>query len=187
MENITYIYDKKFSYFTGQCNSWKSLDIAHDLVVKEYQNWGDAYTIQFDIKITNLPNNLVTNLPQGWLSIFHISASDNAVSYGDRIPAIFLSKNKKLYFYSAVSGNLLHEQNFDIQLDRMYQIVVQQFKEGEKYWFEIIIDGVSKGKTENTQPETFSKVKFYAGNPWFEPFSSEFGSISNILISKSRF
>ena len=108
MENITYIYDKKFSYFTGQCNSWKSLDIAHDLVVKEYQNWGDAYTIQFDIKITNLPNNLVTNLPQGWLSIFHISASDNAVLYGDRIPAIFLSKNKRLYFYSAVSGDLLH-------------------------------------------------------------------------------
>ena len=182
-----YIYDRFFSYFTGPCNSWKSLDIAHDLVVKEYQNWGDVYTIQFDIKITNLPNNLVTNLPKGWLSIFHISANNNAVSYGDRIPAIFLSKNKKLYFYSAVSGDLLHEQNFDIQLDQMYQIVVQQFKEGEKYWFEIIIDGVSKGKTENKQPETFSKVEFYAGNPWFEPFSSEFGSISNILISKSRF
>ena len=183
MENIIHLYVKCFSYFTGPCNSWESLDITHDLMVKEYQNWGHVYTIQLDIKITYLPSTLVTNLPPDWLSVFQILERDNKAGI-DRKPAIFVNYNlKKLYFYYTVSG--VKELTVDIQLNKLYQIVIQQFKEGKKYWFEIIIDGVSKVKIENTQPKIFSNVKFYAGNPWYEPFSSEFGSISNIIISKS--
>ena len=114
----------KFAYFTGSCNSWESLDITHDLLVKEYQNWGAAYTIQFDIKIANFPSKLETNLPKGLLSVFHITANGDGALAGDRIPAIFLNQDQKLYFFSAVSGDL-NQHQVSISGDLMESLDIQ--------------------------------------------------------------
>ena len=145
-------------------------------MVQEYQNWGEIFKIEFDIKVTKLPS--------GWVNVFHVTANGENSQYGDRIPSFFVNPDGKLYFMSAISGDRNHIETFDFELEKMYQIVIQQFKESEIYWYEIVIDGESKVKIVNTQQRSFSNVKFYASDPWFDPFSSEFGCIGNITISK---
>ena len=148
-------------------------------MVQEYQNWGEQFKIEFDIKITKRPNNLQ------WINVIHFTANGDHHAYGDRIPAVFICWDGKVYFFSAISGNHNHEETFDYELEQMYHIVIQQYKGlNDDYWFEIVIDGDSKVKIQNTQQQSFSNVKFYASDPWFDPFSSEFGCIGNVTISK---
>ena len=62
-------------------------------------------------------------------------------------------------------------------------MTIQQFKDSNgKYFYEIVIDGESKFKIENTQAQSFSDVKLYAGDPWYSPFYPYLGSFCNIKI-----
>ena len=150
-------------------------------MVQEYKNWGEIFKIEFDIKVTKLPTE--AGIKQ-WVNVFHFTINGDNSQYGDRIPSLFINKNGKFYFFTAISGNKNHEEKFDFELEKLHKIVIQQFQESEKYWYEIIMDGESKVKIENKQQQSFSSVKFYASDPWFEPFSSEFGCIGKITISK---
>ena len=163
---------------TDSPNSWESLNITRDMMVKEYQNWGEVFKIEFDIKVTKLPT---TEQP---INVFHITANGNYHQHGDRIPAIWIYRNGDFHISSSINGDLDHWNRFAFDLEKMYQIIIQQFKESDKYWYEIIIDSESKYKTENTQLRSFPNVKFYASDPWYEPFSSDFGCVGNITISK---
>ena len=145
-------------------------------MVQEYKNWGEIFKIEFDIKVTKLPTS--------WMNVFHITINGNEGQYGDRIPSLFINKDGKFSSFTAISGSKNHEEKFDFELEKLHKIVIQQFQESEKYWYEIIMDGESKVKIENKQQQSFSSVKFYASDPWYEPFSSEFGCIGNIKISK---
>ena len=146
-------------------------------MVQEYKNWGEIFKIEFDIKVTKLST-------KEWMNVFHFTINENLNQYGDRIPTLFINKDGKFYSFTAISGDLSHVVKFDFELEKLHKVIIQQFKESEKYWYEIIMDGESKVKIENKQPQSFSSVKFYASNPWYEPFSSEFGCIGNIKISK---
>ena len=144
-------------------------------MVQEYENWGEIFKIEFDIRITKHSSAL--------LNVIHFTANDNGAANGDRIPAVWVL-GEKLLFFSAISGDHNHQEKLDYELGQMHNIIIAQYKELNKYWFQIIIDGESKVKIQNTQPQSFSRVKLYASDPWFDPFSSEFGCIGNIKISK---
>ena len=138
-----------------------------------FQNWGDLFKIEFSIKVTKLPTTT-------WANVFHFTAHGNHLRYGDRIPALWINKGGFFYVCSAVSGNNNYCKNVNFVLGKEYQVTIQQLKESGKYWYEIIIDNVSKLKIENSQAKRFSSVKMYASDPWHNSFPSDLGSISNI-------
>ena len=146
-------------------------------MVKEFQNWGDVFKVEFAITVTKIPSVAYQN-------VFHFTTSGDYNVYGDRIPALWIANNlnkPEFFIASAVSGNRDLFKRFDIELGKQYQITIKQFK-ASGTWYEIIIDGESKYKIENTQPQSFSSVKLYASDPWYNPFSSTFGSICDIKI-----
>ena len=159
------------------------LDVVKDKVVQEIQNWGKVYTVEFEITIINSG--------EGWINVFHITAgnADNS-NYGDRIPAMFIKKysnSEAGYFHiaSSINGNKDVDWEYEYELGKRYKITIKQFKDKNyKYWYEIVIDGESKFKIENTVPESFSNVKLYASDPWYSAFSSARGSICNFKIQR---
>ena len=147
--------------------------------IKIMTSSGEKFKIEFDIKVTKLPSD--------WMNVFHVTANGDKSQYGDRIPAVFVYSDGKLYIHSAVDGNTMYEYTFEVELGKLYHIIIQHYKGlyGFGYWYEIIIDGEQKVKIENTQHwQSFSNVKFYASDQWYDPFSSEFGCIGKITISK---
>ena len=143
------------------------MNITRSNLIKEYQYWGDVYTIEFDLTVTAIP-------PTSSKSIFRFTEGTEV----DRIPALFLTSKGEIMFANSKLG----PYNFGIEVGKTYQMTIQHYKECDKYWYEILIDGISKFKIENKSPESFSNVKFFAGDPWHEPFSSEYGSICNVRI-----
>ena len=74
-------------------------------------------------------------------------------------------------------------KNFNFAQGKIYQVVIkQQLEAFGRYWYEIVINGVSILKVENKMVERFSRVKLYASDPWYDPFSKKLGSISHIQI-----
>ena len=138
-----------------------------------YQNWGDWFKLEFSIKVTKIPTSV-------WTNVFHFTANGNINKYGDRIPALWINKGGFFTICSVVSGNKNYCKKLNFVLGKQYQVTIQQLKESGKYWYEIIIDHVSKLKIENSQAKRFSSVKMYASDPWHNSFPSDLGSISNI-------
>ena len=158
-----------YVFMVGVCISDGSCwDITKNKLVKVYQNWGDVFKIEFGITVTK----------RGYANVFHFSADDNyrGPNYS-RIPAVWIWSARFLF----VNSNHVHY--FPILLGKQYQIIIQQFKDSYgKYWYEIVIDRKSKFKIENTKAKSFSNVKLYASDPWYIPFSSDWGSICDIKI-----
>ena len=66
----------------------------------------------------------------------------------------------------------------------MYHVTIlqQKNKEDGKHWYEILIDGESKLKIENIAPRSYTNVKLYASDSFFDPFITNIGSICNVNI-----
>ena len=165
-----------FILFAAPCNTWERLDITQGLVVKEYKNWGEVYTIQFDIKVKHVPNTL--------LNVFQfIVNNDVSGTYGP-IPGLWITEDENFLICSAINGNKDFCESYCFELGKNYQITIQQFKDVEKFWYQILIDGKTKLMINITQPESFPIVNFYASDQWNETFALDFGSISNVRIGK---
>ena len=142
---------------------------------KTYENWGDEYSIEFDIVIRKKPTTTI--------SVFHFTATDNnCCNDGDRIPAFWLTSHTFLFRASIGDNYNYRHSSFNFVLEKSYHITIKQSTDGSKYWFEIIINGNSLIKLENKKAKTYSTVNLYTSDPWYNPFSSEFGSLCNLKI-----
>ena len=150
-------------------------------MIAEFQNWGAQFKIEFSITVTKTPSST-----SGDASIFHFTGTgENCCNEGDRIPAMWINRDGYFHIASSVNGNGNYYKNFDFELNNVYQITIQQLKDSSGlYWYEIIIDGVSKEKTENKQVTTYPSVKVYASNPWIDSFTSDLGIISNFKVQQ---
>ena len=126
-------------------------------MVNVFQNWGDLFKIEFGIKVTKIPTS-------GFSNVFHFTAHGDHLRYGDRIPAFWISTQGQFYICSAINGDRNYYKYFKFVLRKHYQVTIQQLKEFGKYWYEIVIDGVSILKRENKQPKRFSNVKAFREN-----------------------
>merc|ERR1712062_504672 len=112
---------------------------------------------------------------------FAVNGKDDG-RYGSRIPAVWIEPNKRFYIESAVSGNCCYRKYINHYLGKQYDITIQQTKENGKYWYQIIVNGSTVLKVQNTQPRIFSNVKEYLSDPWYRPFSSDYGTVYNLKI-----
>ena len=86
------------------------MDIERDKLSQEYQNWGDEYSTEFDIVLTNLPN------PE-WLNVFRFTATNEDFgSHGDRTPTLFVNKAGYFAFRTTLNNEANHYKKIDFLL-----------------------------------------------------------------------
>ena len=149
-------------------------------MVKTFKSWGPSFKVEFDIKVTKLPPR------SKWMNVFHftIYGDMDGRRYGDRIPGLWIG-NGYFGISSAVGGEKNKWKSFRFVVGKKYHITIQQLKVSGNYYYEIIIDGVSKYKILNKKAKRFYGVKMYASDPWnHHPFTSHFGWISAIKTQK---
>ena len=152
-------------------------DISKGKLVYEFQNWGDEYLVEFYITVTHLPTS-------SWTNVFRFTTLPGIYgSDGDSIPSLFISNDGKFMFHSSVNNNFNHGLDIDFELNTMYNVSIgQQIDEDGKYWYEILIDGDSKLKIENKNHRSYTNVKLYASDSFFDPLITNIGSICNVNI-----
>ena len=124
-------------------------------------------------------------MPRSWTSVFRFTSTNgNGFSDGDRIPALFILKDGIFHFVTSVNNNPEYQLNVAFELGKMYHVTIlqQKNKEDGKHWYEISIDGESKLKIENIAPRSYTNVKLYASDSFFDPFITNIGSICNVNI-----
>ena len=69
-----------------------------------------------------------------------------------------------------------------VSLGKKYDITVQQSKKSGKYWYQIFISGEKTRSFVIWKPRKFTNVKCYTSDPWYPPFTSDLGTVSNLKI-----
>ena len=69
-------------------------------------------------------------------------------------------------------------------LGKVHHVIILQSKQGNKYYYEINVDGRSEVRIINTNPKSYPSVRLYRSDPWYDHFSSEFGSVCNVNIQQ---
>ena len=159
-----------FPFFTG---CWY---IIKDNAIQDFQNWGEVYKVEFDLTVKKRPITVV--------NVYSFLTTHDGIIKHQRIPAFFIYPDL-LSFRSRVNGQWGYRKDFNYEVGKTYQITHHQFIENGKYWYEIIIDGLSKWKVENTQPNSFPSVRFFASDNYHDSFTSDLGSICNFKLQSS--
>jgi hypothetical protein len=160
---------------TSEDSCW---NIENGLLKKEIKNWDQTYSVNFEISVKKLPTSL-------WLNVFHFTATNNDIgTHGDRIPGMWINKDGYFHICTSLNGNANACKNIGFELEKTYQVTIKQVKDGRQYFYEIIVDGISKFKEENKKPLKFSSVSLYGSDPWYDSFTSEFGSLCNVAINQ---
>ena len=144
-------------------------------MVNSYINWGYTFSVEFTIKVTKLP-------PTTWTNVFHFTASGDNSNDGDRIPALFIKNQNQIGYFQICNGIKNVAIYHEIYIGKVYQFIIKQYKQMEKVFYQIIIDDESIHNEENENPQSFSKVKLYASDPWTSGFSEEFGNACHFNI-----
>ena len=151
------------------------MTIMKDFVKESYYIWNKLYRVSFSIKVNKLSNH-------AWTNVIHFTTGSDQAHYGSRIPGVWIHKSGQFLICSAVSGNKNYCKYFKFSLGKQYDITIEQYKQYGKYWYKIIINDHLKLKMHNTRPRIFSNVKEYISDPWYNPFTSDLGTISNLEI-----
>ena len=88
---------------------------------------GTEYSVSFDLLVDKHTDHAVR-------SVLHLTTKENDSKLGNRIPAVFLYRNKMLHISSAVNGNPNYYVNINQPLKegQWYKIQIQQVKRNDK-------------------------------------------------------
>ena len=115
-------------------------------------------------------------------SVFHMTIGEDLSQYGDRYPAVWVKKDKKILIDSAVNGKKNHGKFINYQLNQEYHIEIKQEENSNReIIYRIVVDGTTVHEVVNTRPQRFEKVILYTSNPWSMSFAS-FGELKNLNI-----
>ena len=151
-----------------------SISLKQGQLVHVFKKWGPEYKIEFDITVKKVPSN--------WTNIVQFTIGGKQGQYGDRIPGVYLvPSNRRVLVCSGVNGLINHQFSFEYSLNQLVHIVVKQFKDaGEKYKYEIEVDGSIVHSVENMLVQQFTDVKFYACAPFDDAcFTNDIGLFEN--------
>ena len=115
------------------------------------------YEVELKFKVLDFPN-------AGYHNLVHLTNKNDGGSgelseVGTRFPAIFIS-TKKLYFETGINGNGYAKQ-FDRGTSEDYLVNLSQRKYGDKYFYNITVNGNSLLEGVNLGPESVEKVRLY--------------------------
>ena len=88
--------------------------------------WGPFFRISFDLIIHSYVKG---KGKQGWSSVLAFKGNggkSHCCKHGDRVPDLALSKNGDLRLSNSISGNKKYSFNFNIDLYKWHNIIVEQ-------------------------------------------------------------
>ena len=132
--------------------------------------------------LIQVTKELPENKYAGYYNVFHVTIGGNIKQYGDRIPAVWVNREKFFYISSAVSGNPNDYQTFNYNLNQWYhfEIIQEENSKGEVI-YSILMDGFTVYQVVNTLPQRFEKVILYTSDPFYPSFAP-FGELKNLKI-----
>ena len=123
----------------------------------EYHDWGDVFSIDFDIRVNVLPSK-----SDEMLNVLRFTANDqDNDNHGDSLPSVMVSHESSLLFFTSLNDDPKYLTKFDFDIETVHHITIQQLKKDSRYWYEIVIDGESIVKKENTNINSYPSVILY--------------------------
>ena len=153
------------------------MSVTQGQLYKTFLKWGHIFQVEFEITVNALPTD------NKGANVFHFTQNSDNSAYGDRIPALWIYKSGYFKICSAVNGkrNYCIWSKFD--LDEKYHFLIQQYVMNGKIMYKIEKNGQSIVSFENKMAQDFSNVKVYISDPWYKPFTSDYGLLENFKIS----
>ena len=132
---------------------------------------------EFEVKFEIFP----LALPVNWASAVHISIGNNIGRHGDRIPALFLNKDRFWTTCSSIENNHNNCHNFrnvSLNVWTSFKIWQARIPDGD-YIYEYSVNNNKMYSVVNSQPKSFQNINVYAADPWHDPVN---GSIRNLEV-----
>ena len=124
---------------------------------------------------------MLNSLPTETINVFHFTADKDCCTKGDRIPAMWVYSSGNSHISSAVGSNGNYYIDTKFELGQKNHIIIQQLKEGSRYFYEIKENGTTLVKVRNKNPQSYSKVKLYTSSPWM-PSIADLAILSNFSV-----
>ena len=143
-----------------------------------YSDFGDVFTIDFDIRVNVMPTTT--------LNVFQFTDSygdDNNNDYS--LPTVMVNPDSSLRILTSLNNNANYGTDFNFILERLHHVTIKQFKENNRIWYEIIIDGETiEEKVENKNFNKYPTVNLMLSNNVQDSFTSEYGYVCNLKVGK---
>ena len=110
-----------------------ALNIKKDQLIYTFQSWGPKYKVELDITFWKQYGD--------WQNVFHFTTDGNCCNLGQRIPFLGVLSNT-FRIGSAVNDNVNYEIDFNFELGKYYNIIIEQYEDQENIWkYQIKING----------------------------------------------
>jgi hypothetical protein len=141
-----------------------------------FNNWGREYLVKLDIEIN-------AEFTENWLNVFHMTNTDNnCCNQGDRLPAMFINKDKWFQLSSSLGSSGDHVFKFYYELNTPYHVEISQTDFGHgNFQFCIRINNVDVYCKKNNHPRMFDGVRLYLSDPWHGVLNGK-GKLSNLEV-----
>jgi len=159
---------------------WRMNVYQSDVVVLKKNNLlktlptiGKQFTVSFDVYINKFGT--------GWQSILHLtSTGNNCCNWGDRVPAVWISHEKKFHILAALNGQGNAGYHGTVaKTGEWISVKISQTLINSKFVYEIKINGQSVYKVENKRAQEFKNVKVFAADNFYNALD---GSIRGLSI-----
>ena len=118
------------------------------------------FDIYFDLKLNSFSD--------GFRSVIHLTIGEDNSKYGDRIPGIWVYK-QGLHVSFAINNNKNNWFNSKpLQKGEWIKVHIRQYLESGIATFTLNINNENVYTVQNANPQVFTNVTVYAGDPWSE-------------------
>jgi len=169
-----------FNYYITSLTCTSSFIMQRGNMIRTLPTIQKEYAISFKV--------LPTKFSSGWHSVIHFTTGGDLDVYGSRIPGVWFRPEGggSLYICSAVNGNKdfcstpATARPLEYPLNELTEVRISQKMDGDDYFYTIKINGITVVRVQNNQPEVFSNVKVYMGDPWHP---AQEGYIQDLVIN----
>ena len=143
-------------------------------LVATLPTWGKHFSVSFEMFV------VAFHPTRDWTEFLRFtSTGKSCCRAGDRIPAIFVNnKRKTILPASQVGNNGNYWFHKSIKAKTWIKVEIKQYPEDGQTMYEVLVDGVSAKKVENTRPIEYKNVKVWVGLVGWH------GSIRNLKAGK---
>nr|XP_047146494.1 uncharacterized protein LOC100209659 isoform X2 [Hydra vulgaris] len=131
-----------------------------------------SFDIYFDLKLNSFSD--------GFRSVIHLTIGEDNSKYGDRIPGIWVSNQKLLVAFAINDNKNEYFESKPLQQGQWINIHIRQHAQWGRASYTIYINNKKVYTLPNLNPQVFTNVKVYAGDPWYE---AQDGSIKKFNVT----
>ena len=155
---------------------FESLPISKSKTMLKLKDWSPVFNISLDLTVTKYDTLHRRN-------IFHFTDLENNGIDVDRLPAMWLNEDKKIEICHSTSEDRYFCKNYHVDLNKKYHMAIHQKDEVLNFYINDDSHFEMLANVNNTNSNLLRNVVVFTSNPWDLPFSSEYGSVTNFIIS----